>query len=158
MRTESSDESLSDDCIDWCWKKKCRYPHIQNTCECLCCWVRMYCRDNKMTSKCSFYRNIYSLMITDFSYHYNIWILTQSSTKSECKSIPNIRKHLRLIEPVDLTFYWIFKSHYIYIRLIQHGKAWIQCCWFTRTSWSWSQNNSIWKFNSFLEKEFVVSF
>ena len=72
----------------------------------------MYRRYNKVTRKGCFDGNIDSFVITDFSYHDDIWILTQSSTETCGKAISDIWKNLRLIESIDLVFYWIFKGEY----------------------------------------------
>ena len=94
MLTEFAYEALRDDRIDRCRQEKCWDSHIQDTCQSLSCRVRMYCRYYEVTCESCFYGDIYRFMISDFSYHDDIWILTQSSTKSECEVVSDIWEHL----------------------------------------------------------------
>lgn len=112
-------KTLCDDRIDRSGKEKCRNSHIEYTSERLGSRVRMDRRYYKVTSKCGFNSDVDRFMISYFSYHYYVWILTEGSSESKCKVISNIRKHLGLIESVDLTFYWIFKCHDVDVWLIE---------------------------------------
>ena len=94
MLTEFAYEALRDDRIDRCRQEKCRDSHIQNTCQSLSRRVRMDRRDYKVTCQSCFYGDIYRFMISDFSYHDDVWVLTQSSTKSECEVVSDIWEHL----------------------------------------------------------------
>lgn len=112
-------KTLCDDGIDRSRKEKCRNSHIENTSERFGSGIRMDRRYYKVTSKGSFDSDIDRFMISYFSYHYYVGILTKGSSESKCKVISNIRKHLGLIKSVDLTFYWIFECHDVDVWLIE---------------------------------------
>jgi hypothetical protein len=94
LHTELADQSLCDDRVDRCWEEEGGYTHIQDTSEGLSSGVRMDRRDHEVTREGCFDRDVDRLMITDFSYHDDIRILTQSSTQSRGKRISDIWEHL----------------------------------------------------------------
>ena len=80
LLTELANETLGDNSIDRSWKKKCGNPHVQYSREGLSGRVRMDRRYYEVTSKSCFDCNIYRFMISYFSYHDDVRILTKSST------------------------------------------------------------------------------
>jgi len=68
-------------------------------------------RDDEMPRQSSLDRYLDRLMISDLSDHDDIRVLSEGGTESRSKIITDRRKHLALIDSVDLIFYWIFESH-----------------------------------------------
>ena len=158
MRTNFTNQALRDDRVNRRRKQKWLNSHIDDTRERFCGRVCMDGRNYEMPREWRFNRNIDSVVITNFTHHNNIRVLTKGSTKSTRERVSNIRKNLWLVESVNLVFYWIFECHDIYVWLIEARKTWIKCCWFTRTSWPRSQDNSIWKADSLFKKCTIFSF
>ena len=97
-----------------------------------------------MSCHSSFHRSLKCLPITDFSYHHNIWILSQWSTQTISKLIANISTNLTLIKSFNTWLYWIFVGGNIDTYPIYFVQRSIQRCCLTTTSRSWVNNNPIW--------------
>ena len=81
MRTELTDKSLRDDTDDRIRNQITGNSHISHTVQRTDCIVGMHSRNNEVTGDGSLYCNRSSLLISDFTYHNDIRILTQDGTK-----------------------------------------------------------------------------
>ena len=97
------------------------------------------------------------LLVTNFSHHDYIRILSQCRSKSWMKGISNICSYLWLVETRHFIFDWIFVSNNISFDSVNFIQGCIKCCSLSRTCRSSIEQDSIWIFKVFFNCYFIRS-
>src|SRR5581483_4135302 len=96
-----------------------------------------------MASKSRLYSHFNRFIVSNFSYHNNVWIMAQerSQTRSKCES--GYWVNLSLIHTIYAVFNRIFNSPNIYLRGIENIKNTIQRGGFSGARWTCYKNKTI---------------